>query len=302
MSDPDHTAARLIAAAERLFAEGGEEATSLRAITREARSNAAAVHYHFGGRDELLRAVLDQHLGPLAERRSRLLDLAKANHGEPVPVAALIEAAVRPDLELLAALRGGKVQVARFLGRANTLPGAAVGGFVERQFGTLARQVLPMLRQSLPALDEDHLRQRLRLVMATVVFLFATAPDRDTAGPLGTDDIDEQVRRLVGFCAAGMSAPAGAAQGKKGLARGMVAANDTSTARARKRASDQPSTPTGTAKIGTAKTGTAKTDTEKIGTAKTGTAKTGTEKIGTEKIGTAKTGTEKSGDRKRKKR
>jgi AcrR family transcriptional regulator len=284
MSDPDHTAARLVAAAERLFAEGGEEATSLRAITREARSNAAAVHYHFGGRDELLRAVLEQHLGPLAERRSLLLDLAKANHGEPVPLAALVEAAVRPDLELLAALRGGKVQVARFLGRANTLPGAAVGEFVERQFEMLARQVLPMLRQSLPAVDEDHLRQRLRLVMATVVFLFATAPDRDTAGPLGTDDVDEQVRQLVAFCAAGLSAPAGrgAVSGKKGLARGMVAANDTSTGRARKRASDHASTPTGTGKTGA----------ETTGMGKTGTGKTGTEK----------TGTEKTGDRKRKKR
>jgi AcrR family transcriptional regulator len=29
-------------------------------------SNAAAVHYHFGGRDGLLGAVLARHLGPLA--------------------------------------------------------------------------------------------------------------------------------------------------------------------------------------------------------------------------------------------
>jgi hypothetical protein len=140
--------------------------------------------------------------------------------------------------------------VARFLGRAYTLPGAAVGEFVERQFGVLVRQVLPMLRQSLPAVDEDHLRQRLRLVMATVVFLFATASD--TPGPLGTDDVDEQVRQLVAFCAAGMSAPAGTetVRGKKGQARGMVAADDTSTARARKQASDQASIPTGTGKSG----------------------------------------------------
>src|SRR4030088_570509 len=80
MSAPDHTAARLVAAAERLFAQGGEEATSLRAITREARSNAAAVHYHFGGRDELLRALVDQHLGPLSGLRERLLEQAAADY------------------------------------------------------------------------------------------------------------------------------------------------------------------------------------------------------------------------------
>ena len=70
MSDLDDTPARLVAAAERLFAEGGEEATSLRAVTREAISNAAAVHYHFGGRDGLLRAVLDRHLAGRQERRN----------------------------------------------------------------------------------------------------------------------------------------------------------------------------------------------------------------------------------------
>ena len=206
MSDPDHTAARLVAAAERLFAGGGEEATSLRAITREARSNAAAVHYHFGGRDELLRAVLAQHLAPLAQRRTRLLDLAKAELGEPVGVEALIEAAVRPELELLAELRRDKVQVARFLGRAYTLPGAAVAEFVERQFWVLEQQILPMLRDSLPEVSESELRQRLRLVLATVVFVFATAQDTDGVGPLGSDDVDEQVRRLVAFGVGGTSA------------------------------------------------------------------------------------------------
>jgi hypothetical protein len=37
--------------------------------------------------------------------------------------------------------------------------------------------------------------------------LMATAPEPDEPGPLGTDDVDEQVRRLVAFCAAGMAAP-----------------------------------------------------------------------------------------------
>jgi len=77
VSEINDTPARLVSAAERLFAEGGEEATSLRAITRAARSNAAAVHYHFGGRDELLRAVLDRQLGPLNGQRTHLIERAR---------------------------------------------------------------------------------------------------------------------------------------------------------------------------------------------------------------------------------
>ena len=51
------------------------------------------------------------------------------------------------------------------------------------------------------------LRQRLRLVLDSVAMLYATAPDPGQPGPLGTDDVDEQVRRLVAFAAAGVTGP-----------------------------------------------------------------------------------------------
>jgi AcrR family transcriptional regulator len=203
----DDTPSRLIAAAEQLFAADGEEATSLRAIARAARASSAAVHYHFGGRDELLRAVMNRHLDPLNVRRLRFLDFAIANHSEAVPVEILIEAAVRPDLELLAKLRRGRVTVARFLGRAWTLPGPSIAGSVTEHFEPFVRAFVPALRRSLPDVGKAELRDRLRLMMGTVAMLFATAPEPDEPGPLGTDDVDEQVRRLVAFCAAGMAAP-----------------------------------------------------------------------------------------------
>src|SRR3954468_22077976 len=87
VSDLDDTATRLVLAAEALFADGGEESTSLRAIAREARSNAAAVHYHFGGRDELLRAVLRRHFDPVHSERLRLVDQLP----RPAPVSAVVE-------------------------------------------------------------------------------------------------------------------------------------------------------------------------------------------------------------------
>jgi AcrR family transcriptional regulator len=193
--------------AEQLFAEHGEEAISLRAIAREARASAAAVHYHFGGRDELLRVVVNRHLEPLNMRRLRFLDFALANHGPVVPVEIILEAAVRPDLELLAKLRRTRVTVARFLGRAWTLPGPAMAGCISQHFEPFARAFVAALRRSLPEVGKAELRDRLRLVMASVAMLLATAPEPDEPGPLGTDDVDEQVRRLVAFCAAGMAAP-----------------------------------------------------------------------------------------------
>lgn len=217
MPDTQDTPARLIAAAERLFAESGEEATSLRAIARAALSNAAAVHYHFGGRDELLRAVLSRELHPLTTRRLQSVERVVADHGEPLPVATVLEAVVRPDLELLAKLRKSRVQVARFLGRAHTLPGTVVPEYLDRQFGLVADRVVPLLHASLPGVAADELRRRLRLVTDMVMVLFATAPDPGRPGPLGSDNVEGQLQRLVAFCGAGMAAvePVGAPRKRK---------------------------------------------------------------------------------------
>ena len=48
------TKERILDAAERLFAAHGFAGTSLRAVTKEAGVNLAAVHYHFGTKEDLL--------------------------------------------------------------------------------------------------------------------------------------------------------------------------------------------------------------------------------------------------------
>jgi AcrR family transcriptional regulator len=193
---PDDTPARLVAAATQLIADGGEEATSLRAVSRAARSNAAAVHYHFGGRDQLLAAVVAELLEPVQRRRLELLDSLRA----PAPAAAVVEALVRPDLELLAELGPDRVRVAQLLGRPAE-PGTAVVALLERQFDELAARAVALLDVAAPA---DELLRRLRWVRAVATSVLAAAPG--TGGD--EDTVDGQVARLVGFCAAGLSAPA----------------------------------------------------------------------------------------------
>lgn len=72
---PSETAERLLSAGRQLFARGGFEGTSVRALTTEAGANLGAVTYHFGTKEGLYHAVLGRVLGPVRERLRRLAEV-----------------------------------------------------------------------------------------------------------------------------------------------------------------------------------------------------------------------------------
>ncbi|MGO4255655.1 TetR/AcrR family transcriptional regulator [Marmoricola sp. RAF53] len=68
------TETRLLDAAERLFAERGVGAVSLRAVMQEAGTNVAAIHYHFGSKEALLEAVVRRRTADVSTSRDLLLE------------------------------------------------------------------------------------------------------------------------------------------------------------------------------------------------------------------------------------
>jgi AcrR family transcriptional regulator len=97
------TALRLLDAAERIFAEQGIEAASVRAITQAAGANVAAVSYHFGSKQDLVAALLERRVNEMHDARRPLLDAAlaaphvSARDLATVWVRPLAELAVDPD-------------------------------------------------------------------------------------------------------------------------------------------------------------------------------------------------------------
>jgi AcrR family transcriptional regulator len=90
---------RLVDTAEQLIDQNGIDTTSARAIAAAAgHRNTAAVNYHFGTRDNLVRAVLDRRVTELDTRRHALLD--ELDPATATPLDALT-ALLRPLIELL---------------------------------------------------------------------------------------------------------------------------------------------------------------------------------------------------------
>ena len=99
----DATRRRILDTAERQFALRGFAGTSLRGITREAGVNVAAIHYHYGSKEELLRATMERILAPVNAERLRLLDEAIAAADGAPSVEAILSAFLCPDLLLIRA-------------------------------------------------------------------------------------------------------------------------------------------------------------------------------------------------------
>src|SRR5690606_17611446 len=69
----DQSRQALLDAAEELFATQGIDSVSNRRIAEFAgQANHSAVAYHFGGRDDLIRAIFDRHEQPVRGRRAEL--------------------------------------------------------------------------------------------------------------------------------------------------------------------------------------------------------------------------------------
>jgi AcrR family transcriptional regulator len=69
---------RIVEAAERLFADRGYHAVSLRTIMAEAEVNVSAAHYYFRSKQNLFRAIFEERAAQInARRKERLTQCLK---------------------------------------------------------------------------------------------------------------------------------------------------------------------------------------------------------------------------------
>ena len=92
MNGPN-TRQKILDAAEKLFARHGFESTSLRSIIASAGVNLAAIHYHFRGKEGLIRAVIERRFAPVNDERLRLLaEYENRAEGQALLVEEILDA------------------------------------------------------------------------------------------------------------------------------------------------------------------------------------------------------------------
>jgi AcrR family transcriptional regulator len=190
-------------AAERLFAERGIDAVSLRTINAEAGYSVAALHYHFGTRDGLVRALLERAQPPMLQQRAGLL-AALATLPAP-PVGAIVEALVLPLTAGMLTDFTGSLARLRFLVRLSF----DRSPYLTRTLSDSIAVFRPLLRRALPRLDVHTLTARWLLAVDLAQQALANTAihlDLEAGVSPRPADLDRFLAALVTFIAAGLAA------------------------------------------------------------------------------------------------
>jgi AcrR family transcriptional regulator len=187
----------IIRTAERLFAERGIDAVSLREIGIAAgQRNNGATQYHFGDRDSLVRAIFIYRSVENNRRRQELLD-AIIRDGRERDTAALVEAIVRPSAEQVSEDN----RYMGFLARLEVERGQAwLTDPREAPQGTESDayvEVRRLLRDALPQLSDAAFLRRLAMITSWLVLTIANYERALLGRESQAQPLDELIGELV---------------------------------------------------------------------------------------------------------
>jgi AcrR family transcriptional regulator len=199
---------RILAAAERMFADAGFDGVSLREVTSVAGVNVAAVHYYFGSKEALIEEIFARRSGPIAARRLELLAECAERPGRPPLLEQLIEAFVTPAFEV--SRDPGGAPFMRLRARLAYESGELSRRLFYRSFDDSSAAYIAALREALPEMPPEELYWRFYFLLGAMTYTMAN-PGRIqqlSEGLCNPGDVKRALRHLVPFIAAGFRTPA----------------------------------------------------------------------------------------------
>ncbi|MFH1605650.1 MAG: TetR family transcriptional regulator [Pseudomonadota bacterium] len=204
------TRMRILDAAETLFTEQGFEATTLRQITGAAEVNLAAVNYHFGSKEALIREIFSRRLTWLNQERLKELDRLEAEAGDrPLKPSRILEAFFGVALKMAADSEGGGRTFMRLLARTYTKPSEFVRGFLAEEYAAVITRFRAALIKALPAVPEQEILWRFHFMLGAMSYAISGADALHVVHGANLDEGDSEAlyARLMSFMIGGLRAP-----------------------------------------------------------------------------------------------
>ncbi len=197
----------LILTAERLFAEHGIDAVSLRQINTEAgQRNLSATHYHFGSKEALIGIIYDFRMERVNRRRMAFLSRLEVEKRLD-DIHALVEAVVTPIVEEVTGDDSGAHYI-RFLAQVIGHPQLRLDQLWTSRHADGLSRIVHQLRSALPQLPAAVYSLRIGLMWEQIIHALADQDLlRENAGQTSHALF---ISNLIDVVASGLMAPVGA--------------------------------------------------------------------------------------------
>lgn len=180
------TKERILNTTEKLISEKGFSGISLRTISTNAKTNLAAVNYHFGNKEKLIEMMLERRLDNLFELRVNLLDKLECGRSNPCNLKHILKAFIAPALTMSNDNHQGGKRFMQVLARAYAEKSEFLHSLLSKRYAKVIKRFAQSIQRAAPHLKESVVFWRFHFIMGALIYVMA-----DFGASTKTSDLSE---------------------------------------------------------------------------------------------------------------
>ncbi|MCF6318146.1 MAG: TetR/AcrR family transcriptional regulator [Proteobacteria bacterium] len=167
------TKERILNTTEKIISEIGFSSMSLRTISQQAKTNLAAVNYHFGNKEKLIEMMLERRLDNLFQLRINLLDKLESGSSQPCNLKQVLEAFIAPALTMSNDKHQGGSRFMKVLARAYAEKSEYLHSLLSKRYSESIKRFASAIQRACPHLTEQVVFWRFHFIMGSLVYVMA---------------------------------------------------------------------------------------------------------------------------------
>ena len=199
------TKERILNTTEELISDKGFSSISLRTISSKAKTNLAAVNYHFGNKEKLIEMMLERRLNNLFELRVNLLDKLESGSDKPCNLKQILEAFIAPALTMSNDNHQGGKRFMQVLARAYAEKSNYLHDLLSAHYADVIKRFATAIQRACPELDKQTVFWRFHFIMGSLVYVMADFGASSRANTLSDKDyFNTCCKELIDFAIASL--------------------------------------------------------------------------------------------------